>query len=184
MTAVSQSYPNYLGGLNEQPDELKKPGQLVEALNVIPDPVFGLVRRPGFELIGTIDTIDPVGSWFEADAKNPINDDYIYFGCVNPDGNIVIFNQDGEIQTVKYVNVGIVPHQDYRYNPTTAKLKVFDNNGKETDEFDVIDPIQSTDTVEGNEFDYLSNTVEQLSYCISKRHIIFANAERVPTIVC
>ena len=42
MTAVSQSYPNYLGGLNEQPDELKKPGQLVEALNVIPDPVVGL----------------------------------------------------------------------------------------------------------------------------------------------
>ena len=51
MTAVSQSYPNYLGGLNEQPDELKKPGQLVEALNVIPDPVIGLTRRPGFELI-------------------------------------------------------------------------------------------------------------------------------------
>ena len=51
MTAVSQSYPNYLGGLNEQPDEMKKPGQLVEALNVIPDPVIGLVRRPGFELI-------------------------------------------------------------------------------------------------------------------------------------
>ena len=24
MSAVSQSYPNYLGGLNEQPDELKK----------------------------------------------------------------------------------------------------------------------------------------------------------------
>ena len=46
MTAVSQSYPNYLGGLNEQPDELKKPGQLVEALNVIPDPVIGLIRRP------------------------------------------------------------------------------------------------------------------------------------------
>ena len=51
MTAVSQSYPNYLGGLNEQPDELKKPGQLVEALNVIPDPVIGLSRRPGFELV-------------------------------------------------------------------------------------------------------------------------------------
>ena len=51
MTAVSQSYPNFLGGLNEQPDELKKPGQLVEALNVIPDPVVGLSRRPGFERI-------------------------------------------------------------------------------------------------------------------------------------
>ena len=51
MTAVSQSYPNYLGGLNEQPDELKKPGQLSEALNVIPDPTIGLTRRPGFELV-------------------------------------------------------------------------------------------------------------------------------------
>ena len=52
MTAVSQSYPNYLGGLNEQPDELKKPGQLVEALNVIPDPTIGLRHVDlGFELI-------------------------------------------------------------------------------------------------------------------------------------
>ena len=42
MTAVSQSYPNYLGGLNEQPDEVKKPGQVVEALNVIPDVTEGL----------------------------------------------------------------------------------------------------------------------------------------------
>ena len=50
MTAISQSYPNYLGGLNEQPDELKKPGQLVEALNVIPDPTIGLARRPGIRI--------------------------------------------------------------------------------------------------------------------------------------
>ena len=59
MTAVSQSYPNYLGGLNEQPDELKKPGQLVEALNVIPDPTIGLSRRPGFELVNQ-SIVDPV----------------------------------------------------------------------------------------------------------------------------
>ena len=32
MTAVAQTYPNYLGGLNEQPDEVKKPGQLVEGI--------------------------------------------------------------------------------------------------------------------------------------------------------
>ena len=69
MTAVSQSYPNYLGGLNEQPDELKKPGQLVEALNVIPDPVVGLSRRPGFELIARIPGIDPNGTWFELETK-------------------------------------------------------------------------------------------------------------------
>ena len=51
MTAVAQTYPNYLGGLNEQPDEVKKPGQLVEAVNVIPDTTLGLVRREGFELL-------------------------------------------------------------------------------------------------------------------------------------
>ena len=74
MTAVSQSYPNYLGGLNEQPDELKKPGQLVEALNVIPDPTIGLTRRPGFELIGQMSEggetgMQPEGTWFEIELE-------------------------------------------------------------------------------------------------------------------
>ena len=125
MTAVSQSYPNYLGGLNEQPDELKKPGQLVEALNVIPDPVIGLTRRPGFELIEWKDRrgtplpnedvehgnigIDPEGTWFELDYINPINDDYLYMGCVNQDGNIKIFNQDGNQQKILYAREPVIP---------------------------------------------------------------------------
>ena len=96
MTAVSQSYPNYLGGLNEQPDELKKPGQLVEALNVIPDPVLGLSRRPGFEYINRMPGVEPGGTWFELELSNQVNNDYIYFGHVNNDGTINIFNQDGE----------------------------------------------------------------------------------------
>ena len=74
MSAVSQSYPNYLGGLNEQPDEMKKPGQLVEALNVIPDPTIGLTRRPGFgcghlPLSNRDGEINPEGTWFEMEAS-------------------------------------------------------------------------------------------------------------------
>ena len=121
MTAVSQSYPNYLGGLNEQPDELKKPGQVVEALNVIPDPVIGLTRRPGFEKLqwsftdGSLNTnnllgIDATGTWFEITVTNQLNNDYLYIGCVNPDGNVSIFNQDGVIQPIKYTGSAVAPH--------------------------------------------------------------------------
>ena len=131
MTAVSQSYPNYLGGLNEQPDELKKPGQLVEALNVIPDPVIGLTRRPGFKLIpytrysdGEPDTpdIEAGGTWFEIEMSNKVNQDYIYFGHVNDGGTITVFNQDGETQLVKYTDISIKPHQKYIYNSNNLKV--------------------------------------------------------------
>ena len=39
MSSVSQIIPNFIGGINDQPDELKKPGQVRDAVNVIPDVV-------------------------------------------------------------------------------------------------------------------------------------------------
>ena len=128
MSAVSQSYPNYLGGLNEQPDELKKPGQLVEALNVIPDPVIGLTRRPGFELISQMPGVDPQGTWFEMELNNQINDDYIYFGCVNRDGTVHVFNQDGEGQLVKYTDTPVQAHKTYTYNSNVLTVTDEDND--------------------------------------------------------
>ena len=68
---------------------------------------IGLTRRPGFELIpytrytdGVPDTpkFDPGGTWFEVDMSNKVNQDYIYFGYVNNDGTVTVFNQDGETQ--------------------------------------------------------------------------------------
>ena len=134
MTAVSQSYPNYLGGLNEQPDELKKPGQLVDALNVIPDPVIGLTRRPGFELVkdlheGETRVFEPEGTWFEMERSNQINDDYIYYGNIGEDGYLRIVNQNGERQLVKYTKESIEPHKTYLYN--SNKLRVYDEDGEE-----------------------------------------------------
>ena len=37
MTSVTQLLPNFIQGINEQPDELKKPGQVRNAVNVYPD---------------------------------------------------------------------------------------------------------------------------------------------------
>ena len=193
MSAVSQSYPNYLGGLNEQPDEMKKPGQLVEALNVIPDPTIGLTRRPGFRLIDftelngdLFDSIDadPGGTWFEMEAANIINDDYIYIGCVDRNtGNITIFNQDGVIQDVKYTADGtsIPPHKTYKIISDT-ELEVRDENNDiiQYDEGADIDYFPIADSTTNGFFKHTAEL--PLKYCVSKNHIIFTNPKEKPTL--
>ena len=52
MTSITQQIPNYVGGISQQPDELKVPGQLRTAKNVLPDVTHGLLKRPGGRLIG------------------------------------------------------------------------------------------------------------------------------------
>ena len=52
MTSITQTIPNYFSGISEQPDELKTPGQLKVAKNVLPDVTQGLIKRPGGKLIG------------------------------------------------------------------------------------------------------------------------------------
>ena len=46
MAAVSQSIPNLLGGVSQQPDPIKLPGQVREAVNAYLDPTFGCKKRP------------------------------------------------------------------------------------------------------------------------------------------
>ena len=52
--------------------------------------------------------------------SNKVNQDYIYFGYVNNDGTIIVFNQDGETQLVKYTDISIKPHQKYIYNSNNS----------------------------------------------------------------
>ena len=47
MAAVTQSIPNFLGGVSSQPDEKKQPGQVTDIINGYPDPTFGLTKRNG-----------------------------------------------------------------------------------------------------------------------------------------
>ena len=54
MAAVTQTITNYLGGVSKQTDEKKIPGQVRECLNALPDPTFGLMKRPGFKYIKSI----------------------------------------------------------------------------------------------------------------------------------
>ena len=68
MASITQTIPNYNSGISQQPDTVKRPGQLVTAKNVLPDLVQGLMKRPGGKLIsslsdGTKNSVTD-GRWF------------------------------------------------------------------------------------------------------------------------
>ena len=44
MASITQTIPNYNSGISQQPDTVKRPGQLVTAKNVLPDLVQGLMK--------------------------------------------------------------------------------------------------------------------------------------------
>lgn len=54
MAAVSQRIPNYLGGVSQQTDEQKFPGQVRELINGYPEPTFGLLKRPGAKYVAEL----------------------------------------------------------------------------------------------------------------------------------
>jgi len=68
MTSITQTIDNYIGGISQQPDEKKLPGQLVTAKNVLPDVVEGLKKRPGSNLIASLSdgsaNSETHGKWF------------------------------------------------------------------------------------------------------------------------
>ena len=65
MATVSQTIPNYYGGLSEQPDELKIPGQVNKLINTLPDITHGLMKRPGGRLIGgSMSSYTTDSKWF------------------------------------------------------------------------------------------------------------------------
>ena len=112
MAAVTQTIPNFLGGVSKQTDVKKQPGQLRECLNAYPDPTFGLMKRPGFKFIDNIYTpsagTDPElkdAKWFFIKRDNLET----YIGCIldKDDSNhtskpIRIWNRDGTECTVTF----------------------------------------------------------------------------------
>ena len=90
MASVTQTITNYLGGVSNQPDDKKIPGQVKEALNAYPDPTFGLTKRPGFKYLtelkdgvyvdgSSYDNIDlDNAKWFYYNRDS----DEKYIGCI------------------------------------------------------------------------------------------------------
>ena len=65
MATVNQRIPNFLGGVSQQPDKIKFPGQLRVCNNAVPDITFGLEKRPPAELIKVLTNATASGQWFD-----------------------------------------------------------------------------------------------------------------------
>jgi len=95
MSSVSQTIPNYIFGINEQPDYLKRPGQVRDSLNMTPDVTKGLIKRPGSRFICNVED-DTDGKWFNyyrTDAEQ-------YIGHIQANGFVRVWNADGTACTV------------------------------------------------------------------------------------
>ena len=54
MPAVTQTTPNFLGGVSRQNDDKKLINQVSECVNGYPDPTYGLLKRPGMEHVNVL----------------------------------------------------------------------------------------------------------------------------------
>jgi len=108
MSSVTQTIPSYTGGLSQQPDELKVPGQVTKAQNVLPDVTEGLMKRPGSQLVGSLMdngtaalNSDHTGKWFHYYRDE--NEQYV--GQIHKDGDVNIWRcSDGQAMTVNFAS--------------------------------------------------------------------------------
>jgi len=101
MTSITQQIPNYVGGISQQPDELKVPGQVRTAKNVIPDVTHGLLKRPGGRLIGSaLSAYTTDSKWFHYYRDETEQ----YIGQIRKsDGELKMWRcSDGQAMTVNY----------------------------------------------------------------------------------
>ena len=114
MTSVSQIIPNFVQGINEQPDELKKPGQVRDAVNCIPDVTKGLVKRPGYELLAEIPIpLDGGGTWFDMYREGNNGEPIRYIVNVDRLGHITVLNAETRAQVPVWEYDGPLKLDDY-----------------------------------------------------------------------
>ena len=102
MASITQSIPNYTGGISEQPDERKFPGQVIDCINAIPDATYGLYKRPGSKRIGStpLTSVAAGGSWFHY-YRDETEGSYI--GQVQTDGTLNVWRcSDGQKMNTVY----------------------------------------------------------------------------------
>jgi hypothetical protein len=102
MASITQTVPSYNGGISEQADQFKFPGQVRSVLNAIPDVTNGLYKRPGSKRIGTtpLANVQTNGSWFHY-YRDETEGSYI--GQIASDGKIRMWScNDGSEKNVWY----------------------------------------------------------------------------------
>ena len=107
MAGITQTIPSFIQGISEQADHLKFQGQLRDIVNAIPDPTFGLFKRPGAARVGTapLTNVQSGGSWFHYYRDESEGS---YIGQVAADGQVRVWRcSDGQQMTTSYTHDGV-----------------------------------------------------------------------------
>ena len=105
MPAITQTIPNFLGGVSRQNDDKKLINQVTECVNGYPDPTFGLLKRPGMEHVNTLKKADGTAfskteladaAWFFIDRDNAGS----YIGAIKGTNVYVWTKENGTFCTV------------------------------------------------------------------------------------
>ena len=121
MTTISQTIPNYVLGISEQPDQLKSAGQVRDLVNAVPDVTLMCAKRPGSECIAELSNqleSAPDVKWFEIDRSEYEQ----YMGAVKPDGSIDMWRlvySSGPFVRISSAGSGI-NNGTYYNTPTTT----------------------------------------------------------------
>ena len=102
MASISQTIPNFYGGISKVPDSAKGQGQVKDALNCVPDINKGLSKRPGARRVGTspLSNATSDGSWFHY-YRDETEGSYI--GQVQTNGSVNMWDADtGNAISVSY----------------------------------------------------------------------------------
>ena len=105
MPAITQTTPNFLGGVSRQNDDKKLSNQVTDIVNGYPDPTYGLLKRPGMEHINVLKKADGTAfskteladaAWFFIDRDEAGS----YVGAIKGSNIYVWTKEEGTFCTV------------------------------------------------------------------------------------
>lgn len=126
MASITQTIPSFTGGMSEQPDQLKYPGQVKNVVNAIPDITKGLYKRPGAKRVGTdpLPNVATGGSWFHYHRDE---EEGSYIGQVAADGTLRMWKASGDNpgaeQNITYGTGGEQAIKDYLATSNSENLQ-------------------------------------------------------------
>jgi len=122
MPAVSQQIDNLIGGVSQQPDSLKLEGTFVTCDNFLPEPAFGLIKRPGLKHISQLSgALSGPSRWGILDRDD--EEKYlVQIGRTAGASMLKVWDaQSGETQTVNAISAGA---QGYLAHKTDDDLEL------------------------------------------------------------
>ena len=122
MTAISQRIPNLLGGVSQQPDSLKLPGQVKAAKNCVPDPTYGMLKRPGLKYVSALSGALNEGRWFSIFRDETER----YVGQFKADGTLLVW--DAVTGAAKTVNSIATSAKNYIANCSSSDFEMLQIN--------------------------------------------------------